>query len=55
MLVSWQFSGPYGVTKYSSGWRKDVVDQCLAKLEFAVFYFEFDAQDYTEMEILQRA
>jgi len=54
MLVSWQFSGPYGVTKYSSGWtwRKDVVDQCL---EFAVFYFEFDAQDYTEMEILQRA
>ena len=21
-LVSWQFSGPYGVTKYGSGWRK---------------------------------
>ena len=33
MLVSWQFSGPYGVTKYGSGWRKDVVNQCL---EFAV-------------------
>ena len=32
LLVSWQFSGPYGVTKYSSGWRKDVVHQCL---EFA--------------------
>ena len=29
LLVSWQFSGPYGVTKYSSGWRKDVVNQCL--------------------------
>ena len=32
MLVSWQFSGPYGVTKHGSGWRKDVVNQCL---EFA--------------------
>ena len=29
MFVSWQFSGPYGVTKYGSGWRKDVVNQCL--------------------------
>ena len=29
MLVSWKFSGPYGVTKYGSGWRKDVVNQCL--------------------------
>ena len=29
MLVSWQFSGTYGVTKYGSGWRKDVVNQCL--------------------------
>ena len=29
LLVSWQFSGPYGVTKYGSGWRKDVVNQCL--------------------------
>ena len=29
MLVSWQFSGPYGVTKYCNGWRKDVVNQCL--------------------------
>ena len=28
-LVSWQFSGPYGVTEYSSGWRKDVVNQSL--------------------------
>ena len=28
-LVTWQFSGPYGVTKYDSGWRKDVVNQCL--------------------------
>ena len=28
LLVGWQFSGPYGVTKYSSGWRKDVVNQC---------------------------
>ena len=32
LLVSWQFSGPYGVTKYGSGWRKNVVNQCL---EFA--------------------
>ena len=32
LLVTWQFSGPYGVTKYDSGWRKDVVNQCL---EFA--------------------
>ena len=24
-----EFSGPYGVTKYGSGWRKDVVNQCL--------------------------
>ena len=29
LLVSWQFSGTYGVTKYGSGWRKDVVNQCL--------------------------
>ena len=29
LLVSWQFSGPYGVTKYGSGWRKDVVNQCM--------------------------
>ena len=29
MLVSWQYSGPYGLTKYGSGWRKDVVNQCL--------------------------
>ena len=28
LLVSWQFSGPYGVTKYGSGWRKGVVNQC---------------------------
>ena len=28
-LASWQFSGPYGATKYGSGWRKDVVNQCL--------------------------
>ena len=34
LLVSWQFSGPYGVIKYGSGWRKDVVNQCL---EFAVW------------------
>ena len=32
MLVSWQFSGTYGVTEYGGGWRKDVVNQCL---EFA--------------------
>ena len=29
LLVSWQISGPYGITKYGSGWRKDVVNQCL--------------------------
>ena len=29
LLISWQFFGPYGVTKYGSGWRKDVVNQCL--------------------------
>ena len=29
LLVSWQFSGTYDVTKYGSGWRKDVVNQCL--------------------------
>ena len=29
LLVSWQFSGPYGVTKYGNSWRKDVVNQCL--------------------------
>ena len=29
LLVSWQFSGPYGATKYGSGWRKDAVNQCL--------------------------
>ena len=29
LLVSWQFPGPCGVTKYGSGWRKDVVNQCL--------------------------
>ena len=25
-LVSWQFSWPYGVTKYTNGWKKDVVN-----------------------------
>ena len=39
ILVSWQFSGPYGVTKYGSGWRKDVVNQCL---EFAWNTFPVD-------------
>ena len=29
LLVCWQFSGTYDVTKYGSGWRKDVVNQCL--------------------------
>ena len=31
LLISQQFSGPYGITKYGSlsGWRKDVVNQCL--------------------------
>ena len=29
MLVSWQFSETYGVTKYGSGSRKDVVNRCL--------------------------
>ena len=29
LLISWQFSGPYCITKYGSGWRKDVVNQCL--------------------------
>ena len=29
LLINWQFSGPYGVTKYGSGWRKDVINQCL--------------------------
>ena len=29
LLVSWQFSGTYGVIKYGSGWRKDIVNQCL--------------------------
>ena len=29
MFVSCQFSGPYGVTKYGIGLRKDVVNQCL--------------------------
>ena len=36
LLVSWQFSGPYGITKYSSGWRKDVVNQCLEFVSYAV-------------------
>ena len=29
LLVSWQFSGTYGVTKYGSGWRKDVVNHAV--------------------------
>ena len=29
MLFSLQFSGPYGLTKQDSGWRKGVVNQCL--------------------------
>ena len=32
LLVSWQFSGRYDVTKYGSGWKKDVINQ----------YLEFD-------------
>ena len=30
-----KFSGPYGITKYSSGWRKDVINQCS---EFGYWY-----------------
>ena len=29
LLVSWQFSGTYGVITNDSGWRKDVVNHCL--------------------------
>ena len=29
LLVSRQFSGHYGVTKYGSGWKKDVINKCL--------------------------
>ena len=29
LSVSWQFSETYVVTSYSSGWRKDAVNQCL--------------------------
>ena len=29
LTVSWPFSGPFGATKYGSGWRKDVVNQYL--------------------------
>ena len=29
LLVSWQFSGPQGITKYGIGWRKDVVNHSL--------------------------
>ena len=29
LFISWQFSVPYGVTKYSTGWSKNVVNQCL--------------------------
>ena len=36
LLISWQFSGPYGINKYGSGWRKDVVNQCL---EFDIYRF----------------
>ena len=39
LLVGWQFSGPYDVTKYSSGWRKDVVNQCL---EFGSYHVQAD-------------
>ena len=35
LLVSWQFSGPNGVTKYDSGWRKDVVNQRLELVPIA--------------------
>ena len=34
------FSGPYGVTKYGSGWRKDVVNQCL-EFDTDVVFVEF--------------
>ena len=29
LSISWLFSETYGVTNYGSGWRKDVVNQCL--------------------------
>ena len=37
LLVSWQFFGPYGLTKYGSGWRKAVVNQCLEFAYYAVW------------------
>ena len=37
LLVSWQFSGHHGVTKYGNGWRKDVENQCL-EFELVVHY-----------------
>ena len=45
MLVNWQFSGPYGVTKYGSGWRKDVVNQCLEFAEDPHYCLTQDAPD----------
>ena len=34
MFGSWQLYGTYGVTKYGSGWRKDVVNQCLEFVKY---------------------
>ena len=48
LLVSWQFSGPYGVTKYDSGWRKYVVNRCL---EFDVDADVVVARKFEEMRI----
>ena len=31
--VSWPFSETYGVISYGSGWRKDVVNQCLERTD----------------------
>ena len=29
VFISWQFFKTYGITHYGSGWRKDVINQCL--------------------------
>ena len=52
MLVSWQFSGPYGVTKLGSGWRKDVVNQWL---EFGSVTVESQQEIQSRWELTSQA
>ena len=53
LLISWQFSGPYDVTKYGSGWRKDVVKTSAWSLHLPFHTRKSHLRKFTQPQTLQ--